>query len=167
MAYVSDMLSAAGVLGLGAVGWFGANFIGAPVIALRQTRQEALGVAGRYGSVAPTSSDELRSTAIKALNDAAAALMEQVRADTFAVRKYCDWFGYDIGMAAGCLRALTTFPQGEHLVTAEKQKITRDAVFVSLGATWGLSADEISAATEGIAEVRRQGAKRSKTSWVC
>ena len=48
MAFLSNMLSATGVLGLGAVGWFAANFIGAPVLALRKTRQEALGVAGRY-----------------------------------------------------------------------------------------------------------------------
>ena len=136
------------------VAWIAVNFVGAPVLALRKTRQEALGVAGRYWSVSPSASDEARSNAVKALHDAATALVEQGRADPI-VRRYCEWLGYDLEMAACSLRGLAEGPRGQYSISDEERRITRDAVFVLLGATRHLSSADIAAANEGIATVRR------------
>jgi hypothetical protein len=138
----------------GVLAWVALNFAGAPVLALRKARQEALGIADRRWAISPSASDEARSVAIKALNDAAAALVELRRADAIAVRRYCDWLGYDLELAAGCLRGLAKGVRGGY--SDEKRKRTRDALFVSLGAARGLSATEIATATEAIAIRRRE-----------
>jgi hypothetical protein len=141
--------------------WVALNFIGKPVLALRKTRQEALGIADRRWAISPSASDEAHSVAIKALNDAAAALVEQRRADAIAVRLYCDMLGYDLELAARCLRGLAEGVRGECPISDETRKRTRDALFVSLGATRDLSGDEIAAATEAIAAARREDGSAS------
>ena len=158
MAFLPDIMSAVGVLGLGAVGvgWFAAHFIGAPVLALRKTRQEALEAADRYWAVSSSSSDETRDKAIKALNDAASTLAGYELAGSIAVRAYCACFGVDLQVAADCLRTLVEGPRGEYSVSDETQKLRRNALFVSLGATRRLSPAEIAAATEAIAASRRE-----------
>jgi hypothetical protein len=60
---------AAGVSSL--VAWFLANFVGKPILAIREKRREALNVTERYAGVGPMSSDELRDKASKSLNDVA------------------------------------------------------------------------------------------------
>jgi hypothetical protein len=136
--------------------WVAFNFAAEPVLALRKTRQEALGIADKFWAVNSSWSDEGHRNAISAPNGAAAALAEQRRADAVAVRKYCDWLGYDLELAARCLRGLAEGVRDEYSVSDETRKRTRDALFVSLGATRDLSAAEITAATEAIAAARRE-----------
>ncbi len=112
-----------------------ANFIGAPVVALRKTRQEALEAADRYWVVDASSSDEARSNAIMALNDAATALAGCVLADAIAVRKYCEWLGWDLELAASYLRGLAEGVRGEYSISHEERELTCDALFGALGST--------------------------------
>jgi hypothetical protein len=143
----------------GVLGWAASNFVGAPVLALRKTREEALKAADRYWAVSPSWSDEGRSNAIKALNDAASVLAGDGLADGIAVQRYCDWLGYDLEVAAGCLRGLAAGGREGYSISDEERQRTRNALFVSLGATRRLSPAEIAAATEAIAITRRESGR--------
>jgi len=65
--------------------WFTANFVGKPVLTLRDRRAEALQIAERYSHVCGfTAPDELRKTALKELHDSGNALLAITRAGSLA-----------------------------------------------------------------------------------
>jgi hypothetical protein len=135
---------------MGVAAWFGTNFFAKPVLALREKRLEALQIGVRYANVNHTSSNGLRDRALKALHDTANALRALSRERSFAVRVWCRLFKYNLEAASLCLFGLAEGPRGEYLVSSERQKLTLDALFVSLGATHHLSPAEVRAAKDAI-----------------
>ena len=66
--------------------WFAVNFFGRPILALREARLDALRISERYSTVVYSSSDELRSAALKALHDASNTLLAYHREHALATR---------------------------------------------------------------------------------
>jgi hypothetical protein len=84
--------------------WFSVNFVGKPILAIREKRREALQIAERYAFVRPWSSDDLQRPALKSLYDVGTSLRAYSREASVATRAYCRLMGYDLDMAARCLR---------------------------------------------------------------
>jgi hypothetical protein len=83
--------------------WFALNFLGRPILSLREKRLEAIQVAERYSNVGFTSSDELRTAALKSLHDVGNALRAYSREASIATRLWRRLMKYDLDIAAHCL----------------------------------------------------------------
>jgi hypothetical protein len=132
--------------------WLALNFLGRPVLAVREKRLEAIQVADRYSNVSFTSSDELRATAVRSLYDVACALRTYSREASIATRLWCRLMKYDLDLAARCLLGLAEGARGEYRVSEEQRKNTLNALYVSLGAMSHLTRAEIDAVRRVIAE---------------
>jgi hypothetical protein len=135
--------------------WFAVNFLGKPILAIREKRLEALQFGERYSHVSSRSSDELRDTALKSLHDVGNALLAYSRERSIATRLWCWIFRYDLELAARCLFGLAEGARGEYSIPGEQRKNTLNALYVSLGATWHLSRQEIETMNRELAAVRR------------
>lgn len=127
----------------GLAAWFGANFIGQPILALRAKRREAFQIAERYSWVNHSSSVELRQTALRSLHDVGNVFLAYHRENALATRAYCWLFKYDLELAAQLLFGLAEGPRGEFAMRPDQRKNTVDAIYYSLGATRHLSPEEI------------------------
>jgi hypothetical protein len=82
------------------------NFVGRPILALREKRLEGLQIAERYYRVDDDSSNALRDTALKSLIEAGTALRALSREASLPTRLWCKLRGYDLDLAARCLFGL-------------------------------------------------------------
>ena len=136
------------------VAWFAANFLGKPILAIREKRFEALQVGERYAHVNHMSSDTLRDTALKSMHEIGNALLAYSREQSIATRLWCWTFRYDLELAARCLFGLAEGPRGEYSISKEQRKNTLNCLFVSLGATRHLSPQEIKTVKEELAKTK-------------
>ena len=143
--------------------WFAVNFLGKPILALREKRLEALQIAERYSHVSISSSDALRAAALKSLNDVANALRGISREQAASTRMWCWLFGYDLEFASRCLFGLAEGPRGEYSISPVSGKVTLDALFVSLGAMSHLSPDDVAVAKREIATTKATSATETKS----
>ena len=134
--------------------WIAANFVGKPILAIRDARLDALKVAEYYWGVPPSAGDSMRSIAVAELQKAANTLMGYDREHSLAKRLLCRVCGYDLWVAARCLRSLIERPIGISDVSERHQKNLFNALCISLGTTRRLSADELAAAKSLIEEAR-------------
>ncbi len=134
--------------------WFAVNFLGKPILAIREKRLQAIEAADRYFSVSFHSSDELRTTALKSLNEIGSTLRAYNREASIATRLWCRIFGYDLELAARCLFGLAEVARGQYSFSEDKRKDTLNALYVSLRATGHLSPQEIEAVHRKIAEAK-------------
>lgn len=137
--------------------WFAANFLGQPILALREKRREAIQVAERYSSVSFISSEELRTTALTSFHDVSTALRAYSREGSIATRVLCRLMKYDLETAAQCLFALAEGPRGDYRITEEQRRNTLKALYVSLAATAHLTAAEIDTTRSMIAAAKLEG----------
>jgi hypothetical protein len=135
--------------------WFALNFFGRPILAIRESRLVALQIGERYSGVGFGSSDGLRDTALKAYNDIGNTLLAYSRERSLATRIWCYLFSYDLEVAARCLFALAEGPRGEFSINDDRRKNTLNALFISLGVKHHLSATELMAVKQMIAEAKK------------
>jgi len=138
-------------LAAGSAGWFGTNFLGRPVVALRECRLQALQTAERYAHVDNHASDALRQRALSALHDSGNALRAYARERSLATRVASAVWRYDIDYASRALFRLAEAARGQYQYSDDIRRTTLHAVFVSLNATNHLSAQEIETARTEIA----------------
>jgi hypothetical protein len=131
--------------------WFAANFLGKPVLAVREKRSEAIKTAEQYCAVGPDSSDELRTTALKSLNELGSALRACSREGSIATRLYCRLMKYDLELAACSLFGLAKCVL-EKNISENQRKNTVNGLYVSLGATSHMTQTEIETSKRHIAE---------------
>jgi hypothetical protein len=136
----------------GALAWFTVNFLGKPILAIREKRLEALKTGERYSHVSSHSSDELRDRALKSLHDVGNDLQACSREGSIPTRLWCWIFHYDLELAARCLFGLAECVRGFYSISEEKRKNTVNALYVSLNATQHLSLQEIETIKQMIAE---------------
>jgi hypothetical protein len=129
-----------GVAG-GVVSWFVTNFLTKSILAVREKRREAIQVADRYWEIGFGHSDELRTAAVRSLNDVATALRAYGR-ESQITRAWCRLMRYDLELAARCLMGLAAGAAGENL-REETRRNNLNAIYVSLGATSHLTKAEI------------------------
>jgi hypothetical protein len=152
---MTSIIATAIITALIAIGaWFALNFLGKPILAIRESRLEALKFAERYSGVSFGSSDELRDTALKTLNNVGNTLLAYSRERSLATRTWCYLFNYDLEVAARCLFGLAEGPRGEFSISAEVRRNTLNALFISLGVTHHLSPAELVAVKKMIAEIK-------------
>jgi hypothetical protein len=135
-----------------AFAWVVLNFLGRPVLAVREKRLEAIQVAERYSNVGIFSSDGLRDTALKSLHDVGTALRAYSREASIATRLYCRLMKYDLNFAARCLFGIAEGARGEFQLSEEQRKNTLNALYISLGATSHLTQAEIDTVRRAIAD---------------
>ena len=135
----------------GIAAWFATNFLGRPILDLRECRLNALKIAERYSGVSLASSAGLRGTALTAYVDAGNAFLAYSREGSIAVRLWCRVFGYDLEIAALCLFGLADGPRG-HSVSNETRRNTLNALHVSLGAAHHLSRADLTKVRKLISE---------------
>lgn len=131
--------------------WFALNFLGKPILVLREKRLEALQIAERYSHVSLASSDALRDVALQSLYDVANTLRGISREQAASTRMWCWLFGYDLEFAAQCVFGLAEGPRGEYSIPPPSRKVTLDALFVSLGAMSHLSSYDVAVVKREIA----------------
>lgn len=146
MSWLSDFVSTNGAALLygmlsGALGWFGANFVGKPVIELREKRQAALHAADRYGHVGWGASEETIVAARRALSDAASALRAVSRTGNLTLDLYCKSLQMDLELAAKAIDGLGTMIGGPHDNVARQRQL--DAIHFCLHAYRHLSAKRL------------------------
>jgi hypothetical protein len=134
--------------------WFAVNFLGKPILALREKRLQAIEVAERYFSVGSHSSDEVCAAARKSLNENGCTLRAYNRESSIATRLWCWLFHYDLEGAARCLFGLAQVAGGHISVFEKMHKDTLNALYVSLGATGHLSPQEIETVNQLITEAK-------------
>ena len=83
--------------------WFGANWIGKPIVEARAMRIKAPRVAEHDAWVTGGASDDRIRAARAALNDAASGLRSISRGHSWPVRLYCRFSGIDLELAARVL----------------------------------------------------------------
>ncbi len=137
--------------------WFAVNFLGRPVLAVREKRLEAIQTAEQYFNVSLVSSVELRTTSLKSLNDVGSALRAYSREASIATQLYCHLMKYDLELAADCLFGLAKGAL-ENNISEDQRRNTLNALYVSLGATSHLTQTEIETVRRQIAEVGRKPA---------
>jgi hypothetical protein len=139
---------------LGGIGWIGFNFFGKPIVTLRDNRRDALQVAERYAYVGlnSSSSETLQLKAISALHDAGNALRAHVRERSVATRIYCWALRYELDKAASALFGLGEAVRGQFSFDEGTRRLTLHVLFVALGSTDHLTADEVAVAR---AEMRK------------
>ncbi len=135
--------------------WFATNFLGKPVLAVREKRSEAIKTAEQYCTVGPDSSDELRTIALKSLNELGSAIRACSREASIATRLYCRLMKYDLELAACCLFGLARCVV-EKNISEDQRKNTVNGLYVSLGATSHMTQTEIETSKRHITEVGRK-----------
>jgi hypothetical protein len=151
---MGNLGSAITTLLLGGVGWIGFHFFGKPIVTLRENRRNALLVAERYAYVGlhGSPSEALQLTALSALHDAGNALRAHVRERCVATRIYCRALHYDLERAASALFGLGEAVRGQYSFAERTRRLTLHVLFVALGSTYHLTADEVAVAR---AEMRK------------
>jgi len=121
---------------LGAIGgvlvWIITNWVGKPIVDVRDKRIKALQAAVQNAHVGYTASDKRIVDARAALSEAASSLRSISRGHGWPVRLYCRFARYDLEAAANCLIALhnwTGSPQDD-----EPRQIALDAIHMFLRA---------------------------------
>jgi hypothetical protein len=125
----------------GALAWFGTNWVGKPIVDVRDKRIKALQAAEQHAHVGYGSSVERIIEAKAALNEAASGLRSISRGHGRPVRLYCRLARYDLEAAAIWLITL-------HNLTGEfgydeTRQIALDATYMFLRAHQHLSRERI------------------------
>ena len=132
-------------LAAGLVAWLALNFFGKPILAIRNARLRAVKVAENYWGVPSNASDNLRYEAMMALHRSANNLMGYDREHSLAKRMLYYFLGWDLWMAARCLRSLADDTSGQVLASEEHKRNLLNALYISLGSTHHLAASELAA----------------------
>jgi hypothetical protein len=131
---------------VGAIGavlaWFITNWIGKPIIDVRDKRIKALHAADQHAHVWFTASIERIMEARAALNEAASGLRSVSRGHGWPVRLYCRLAGYDLEAAADWLITLRNWA-GVNGVYEEPRQVAVDAIHIFLRAHHHLSRERI------------------------
>jgi hypothetical protein len=137
---------------MGFLTWVATNFLGNPILSLQKKRREALGVASRYYHVNHSSTDALRGTASKALNDVGSTLREYSLESSIATRLWCRLRQYNLNLASRCLFGLAECARGESRYDEETRKNTLGALYISLNATRHMTPSEVDTVKRKVAE---------------
>jgi hypothetical protein len=113
MSWLSEFVSAHGDTLLysalaGALGWIGINFVGKPILALREKIQEALQAADRYAYIEWVSSEESVVAGRRALFDVASSLRAISRTRNLTLDLYCRCLELDLELASKAIDGLGT-----------------------------------------------------------
>jgi hypothetical protein len=126
----------------GALAWFGTNWVGKPIVDVRDKRIKALQAAEQHAHVGYGSSVERIIEAKAALNEAASGLRSISRGHGWPVRLYCWLARYDLEAAASWLIALHNWT-GQLLGDDKARQIALDATYMFLRAHQHLSRERI------------------------
>ena len=124
--WISILLGAIGAV----PGWFIANWVGKPILDVREKRIKALQAAEQNAHVGFEASNERIREARAALNEAASSLRSISRGYGWPVRLYCWLAGYDLEAAANQLIALHNM--AGDIVIGEGRQIALDAIYIFL-----------------------------------
>lgn len=139
--WISILVGAIG----GLVVWFITNWVGKPIVDVRDKRIKALQAAEQNAHVGDGASNERIKEARAALNEAASALRSISRGHGWPVRLYCLFAGYDLEAAAYGLISLHN-KTGDLRYDDQIRQLILDAIYIFLRAHKHLSrerADEI------------------------
>jgi hypothetical protein len=132
---------------LGAIGgvlaWFVTNWVGKPVVDVRDKRIKALQAAEQNAHVGGAASDERVVAARASLNEAASALRSISRGHGWPVRLYCRLARYDLEAAASWLITLHNMAGEISYDDKARRQIALDATYMFLQAHQHLSRERI------------------------
>jgi hypothetical protein len=132
---------------VGAIGavlvWFVTNWVGKPIIDVRDKRIKALQAAEQNSRVGYGASDERVREARAALGEAASALRSISRGHGRLVRLYCRLAGYDLETASSWLVTLHNMAGEIRYDDEERREIAVVAIYIFLRAHHHLSRDRI------------------------
>jgi hypothetical protein len=109
--WIGILLGLLGLIG-GVLGWVITNWVGKPILDVRDKRLKALQAVEQNAHIGFPASQERIREARAALNEAAGGLRSISRGHGLPVRLFCRFAGYDLEAAANCLIRL-------HNVTGE------------------------------------------------
>src|SRR5262245_64072347 len=131
---------------LGAIGgvlvWFITNWVGKPIVDVRDKRIKALQAVEQNAHVGYAASNERIKDARTALNEAASGLRSISRGHGWPVRLYCRLARYDLEAAASWLITLHNMT-GEIGGDDERRQLIVDAIHIFLRAHHHLSRERI------------------------
>ena len=132
---------------VGAIGavlaWFITNWIGKPIIDVRDKRIKALHAAEQNAHVGYGASNERVTEARAALNEAASGLRSISRGYGWPVRLYCRLARYDLEAAANWLITLHNMAGEPGYDDKARRQIALDATYMFLRAHQHLSQERI------------------------
>jgi len=137
---------------IGIAAWIVSNFLGNPILKIRNTRQEAIRIAERNANVGIQASDDRARAARENLGNIGAELRAHTRAASQLVRLYCHLCGYDLEGASRAMYGLADMvgaPYGD----ATHQN-TLDGVYICLNAYSHLTPERVAEVREMIATAR-------------
>jgi hypothetical protein len=126
----------------GVLVWFITNWVGKPVVDVRDKRIKALHAAEQNAHVGFGASKERVTEASTALNEAASGLRSISRGYGWPVRLYCRLARYNLEAAADWLITLHNWA-GDMLYEDERRQIALDAIYIFLRAHQHLSRKRI------------------------
>jgi hypothetical protein len=122
---------------LGAIGavltWFITNWVGSPIVDVRDKRIKALQAAEQNAYVGGGASEKRITEARAALNEAASGLRSISRGHGWPVRLYCRFARYDLEAAASWLITLHNWA-GNIVYNDKERQIIVDAIYIFLRA---------------------------------
>jgi hypothetical protein len=121
--------------------WFITNWVGKPIVDVRDRRIKALQSAEQNAYVDGGASIERIMEARAALNEAASALRSISRGHGWLVRLYCRLARYDLEAAANCLIALHN--RAGQFTYEDRRQVIVDAMHIFLRAHQHLSRERI------------------------
>jgi len=122
--------------------WFITNWVGKPIVDVRDKRIKALQAAEQNAHIGFPASKERITEARAALGEAASGLRSISRGHGWPVRLYCRFARYDLEEAASWLITLHNWT-GEIGYDDKTRQIALDAIYVSLRAHQHLSRERI------------------------
>ena len=132
---------------LGAIGgllvWFITNWVGKPIVDVRDKRIKALHAAEQNAHVGYGASNERVTEARAALNEAASGLRSISRGYGWPVRLYCRLARYDLEAAANWLITLHNMAGEPGYDDKARRQIALDATYMFLRAHQHLSRERI------------------------
>ena len=132
---------------LGAIGgllvWFITNWVGKPIVDVRDKRIKALHAAEQNAHVGYGASNERVTEARAALNEAASGLRSISRGYGWPVRLYCRLARYDLEAAANWLITLHNMAGEPGYDDKARRQIALDATYMFLRAHQHLSQERI------------------------
>jgi len=147
---------------LGAIGgllvWFITNWVGKPIVDVRDKRIKALHAAEQNAHVGYGASNERVTEARAALNEAASGLRSISRGYGWPVRLYCRLARYDLEAAAAALIHLHNIT-GHEYFNNEARSLVRDAVYVFLHAHQHLSRKRVDEIKRQMEDLRSRPAR--------
>ena len=122
--------------------WFITNWVGKPIIDVRDKRLKALQAAEQHAFVGFVAGNEREAGARAALNEAASGLQSISRGHGWPVRLYCRPARYDLEAAANWLITMHNMA-GKIGYDDKRRQIVLDAIYIFLRAHQHLSRERI------------------------